>query len=142
MNTRALLKSLIDGRSPAMKFAIWVYNRLHLGNSCSIKKLGGNTYKASLVLSKGTRVKIKGKHNEILISPGTRLNSCRIFIFGDNNRVTVGEYCTLNNVEIWIEDSNNEVHIGELQALPEQRISPASRARESASARIACFLPT
>lgn len=115
MNISALLKSMIDNESSAIKCATWVYNKLHLGNRCSIGKifLGGNTYKASIVLSKGIRVKIKGKHNEILISPGTRLNNCRIFVFGDNNRITVGKYCALNNVEIWIEDSNNEVLIGE-----------------------------
>lgn len=114
MNTRVLLKSMIDSRSPAIKCVTWIYNKIHLGNRCRIgKKMGGNTYKASIVLSKGTKVKVKGKHNGIFISPGTRLNNCKIFIFGDNNKVTVGDYCALNNVEIWIEDSNNEVFIGE-----------------------------
>lgn len=94
-----------------LRAAVWIFNALPFVNKIRLGK--GNSFKRSLVLLKGTDVKIKGKANVISVLPGTRLINCSIRIFGNSNKVFIGGFCALKDVEIWIENDTNELVIGE-----------------------------
>jgi len=61
---------------------------------------------------KGTRFKIIGHGNEVIIDPENRLNNCFIYIFGNDCKITIGKHCILTNTTLWIEDDFGSISIG------------------------------
>ena len=77
-------------------------NSVYLGKSNQLKNEG---------LLKNTKIRIKGKNNQIIIGKNCRLIDCNIFISGNNNTITIGEWCHLKETEFYIEDNAGNISI-------------------------------
>lgn len=77
-------------------------NSIHLGKSNLLKNEG---------LLKNTKIRVKGKNNQIIIGKNSRLIDCNIFISGDHNKIIIGEWCHLKETEFYIEDNTGNIII-------------------------------
>ena len=61
---------------------------------------------------KKVRIRISGHNNKIIVGDGAKLSGVSVFIHGSNNTIIIGDRCTLLKTELHIEDCNNLIEIG------------------------------
>ena len=81
----------------------------------SSRKIKGqdNRIEAPCALMKGTKIRISGHNNRVILEDFSVLDHGTVTIHGSNNTIRVGSWSRLNGTDLFIEDDGNRIEIGE-----------------------------
>ena len=105
----------MDKKALVMRYRSLVSLACRCCNLTASRRIKGtdNRIDAPCALLKGTKIRISGNNNRVIVEDFSVFDHGSITIHGSNNTVIIGSWSRLNSTDLFVENDGNRIEIGE-----------------------------